>query len=126
DWSSDVCSSDLELPNARKGFINALLAGIVYIALLVVVIFLPNSPLRNDDGGIVPSPFLDGIVPIILIFFIIIGVSFGMTVGRIKSGKDISNYMADSIKEMGGYIVLVFAIAQFIAYFNWSNLGTWV
>ncbi|MBU5467279.1 AbgT family transporter [Virgibacillus sp. MSJ-26] len=115
-----------ELPNARKGFINALLAGIVYIALLVVVIFLPNSPLRNDDGGIVPSPFLDGIVPIILIFFIIIGVSFGMTVGRIKSGKDISNYMADSIKEMGGYIVLVFAIAQFIAYFNWSNLGTWV
>lgn len=115
-----------ELPNARKGFINALLAGIVYIALLVVVIFLPNSPLRNDDGGIVPSPFLDGIVPIILIFFIIIGVNFGMTVGRIKSGKDISNYMADSIKEMGGYIVLVFAIAQFIAYFNWSNLGTWV
>jgi len=115
-----------ELPNARKGFINALLAGVAYIALLVVVIFLPNSPLRNEDGGIVPSPFLDGIVPIILIFFIIIGVSFGMTVGRIKSGKDISNYMADSIKEMGGYIVLVFAIAQFIAYFNWSNLGTWV
>lgn len=115
-----------ELPNAKKGFINALLAGVAYIALLVVVIFLPNSPLRNEDGGIVPSPFLDGIVPIILIFFIIIGVSFGMTVGRIKSGKDISNYMADSIKEMGGYIVLVFAIAQFIAYFNWSNLGTWV
>jgi aminobenzoyl-glutamate transport protein len=27
---------------------------------------------------------------------------------------------------MAGYIVLVFAIAQFIAYFNWSNLGTWV
>lgn len=115
-----------ELPNAKKGFINALLAAIVYIALLIAIILLPNSPLRNEDGGMVPSPFLDGIVPIILIFFIVIGVSFGMTVGRIKSGKDISTYMAESIKEMSGYIVLVFAIAQFIAYFDWSNLGTWV
>jgi len=115
-----------ELPNAKKGFINALLAAIIYIALLVAIILLPNSPLRNEDGGMVPSPFLDGIVPIILIFFIVIGVSFGMTVGRIKSGKDISTYMAESIKEMSSYIVLVFAIAQFIAYFDWSNLGTWV
>jgi len=115
-----------KLPNAKKGFINALLAAGVYIALLVAIILLPNSPLRNEDGGMVPSPFLDGIVPIILIFFVVIGVSFGMTVGRIKSGKDISTYMAESIKEMSGYIVLVFAIAQFIAYFDWSNLGTWV
>jgi len=115
-----------ELPNAKKGFINALLAAIIYITLLVAIILLPNSPLRNEDGGMVPSPFLDGIVPIILIFFIVIGVSFGMTVGRIKSGKDISTYMAESIKEMSSYIVLVFAIAQFIAYFDWSNLGTWV
>src|SRR5699024_5947167 len=115
-----------ELPNAKKGFINALLAAIIYITLLVAIILLPNSPLRNEDGGMVPSPFLDGIVPIILIFFIVIGVSFGMTVGRIKSGKDISTYMAESIKDMSNYIVLVFAIAQFIAYFSWSNLGTWV
>jgi Putative p-aminobenzoyl-glutamate transporter len=34
--------------------------------------------------------------------------------------------MTESIKDMAGYIVLVFAIAQFIAYFNWSNLGTWL
>lgn len=34
--------------------------------------------------------------------------------------------MTDSIREMSGYIVLVFAIAQFIAYFNWSNLSTWI
>lgn len=34
--------------------------------------------------------------------------------------------MTDSIRDMAGYIVLVFAIAQFIAYFNWSNLATWI
>ncbi|MEW9677971.1 AbgT family transporter [Lentibacillus sp. L22] len=115
-----------ELPNAKKGFINAFIAGLIYIVIVAVVLFIPNSPLRSEDGGIVPSPFLDGIIPIILIFFIIVGVTFGITVGKIKSGKDVSNYMAESMKDMASYIVLVFAIAQFIAFFNWSNLGTWV
>lgn len=115
-----------ELPNAKKGFIYAMIAGLIYIAILVITILLPNSPLTNEDGGIVPSPFISGIVPIILLFFVIIGVTFGITVGKIKSGKDVSYYMSESIKDLTGYIVLVFAIAQFIAYFNWSNLGIWI
>ncbi|MFD2760865.1 AbgT family transporter [Lentibacillus juripiscarius] len=115
-----------ELPNAKKGFINSIIAALVYLAIIVITIMLPNSPLRNEDGGIVPSPFLDGIIPIIFLLFIVIGVTFGLTVGKIKSSKDVSHYMAESMKDMASYIVLVFAIAQFIAFFNWSNLGTWV
>ena len=115
-----------ELPNADKGLRNAGIAGLLYIALIVIVLMLPNSPLRNEEGGLVPSPFISGIVPILLIFFVIMGVAYGVTVGKIKSGKDISNYMAESVKELSSYIVLVFAIAQFIAYFNWSNLGIWI
>lgn len=115
-----------ELPNAKKGLIAAVITGLVYWGIIVVVIFLPNSPLTNEEGGIIPSPFIDGIVPIILIFFILIGLVFGITTGKIKSTKDATYYMTESIKDMAGYIVLVFAIAQFIAYFNWSNLGTWL
>lgn len=115
-----------EVPNAGKGFRNAVIAGSIYIAVLVVAILIPGSPLTNEDDGIVPSLFLDGIVPIILIFFVIIGLAFGITVGKIKSGKDLSHYMSEAIKDMSNYIVMVFAIAQFIAYFNWSNLGIWV
>jgi aminobenzoyl-glutamate transport protein len=114
-------------PNAKKALINSILAGLIYIAIIVVAIYIPNSPLTNEEGGLIPSsPFLSGIVPIILIFFIIIGVTFGISVGKIKSSKDISHYMSESVKDMSSYIVLVFAIAQFTAYFNWSNLGTWV
>ncbi|MFD2210794.1 AbgT family transporter [Virgibacillus halophilus] len=114
------------LPHAKKGFIFAVLAGLIYILIIAITLFLPNSPLAGKDGSIIESPFIDGIVPIILFFFIIIGVTFGITVGRIKSGKDISNYMSESVKDMASYIVLVFAIAQFTAFFNWSNLGTWI
>ena len=31
--------------------------------------------------------------------------------------------MAESMKTMSGYIVLVFVIGQFVAYFNWTNIG---
>ncbi|WP_273854328.1 AbgT family transporter [Guptibacillus spartinae] len=115
-----------EHPKAGKAFRNSIIAGVIYWALVLTVIFLPDSPLRNDEGGIVPSPFLDGIVPIILFFFITIGTTYGITVEKIKSSKDIGKYMAESMKDMSSYIVLIFAISQFISYFSWSNIATWV
>lgn len=114
------------LPQTKRAFIFSMLAGLIYILIIAGAIFIPNSPLTNEDGGLIPSPFLAGIVPLILFFFVIIGITFGISVGKIKSSKDVSFYMTESIKDMSSYIVLVFAIAQFTAYFNWSNLGTWV
>ncbi|MCG7344957.1 AbgT family transporter [Sporosarcina sp. ACRSL] len=115
-----------ENPKAGKAFRNAIIAGLVYIAILVIAINVPNSALTNEDGGLIPSPFLSGIVPIILFWFMTIGIAYGVTIGNIKTSKDVSKYMAESIKDLSGYIVLIFAISQFIAYFNWSNIGIWI
>ncbi|GAA0316558.1 p-aminobenzoyl-glutamate transporter [Bacillus carboniphilus] len=113
-------------PLEGRALRNSAIAGLVYLGLVALVLFWPNSPLRNEDGGIVPSPFLSNIVPIILFFFITVAVAYGVTVKKITGTKDIPKYMAEAMKDMSGYIVLIFAAAQFIAYFNWSNLGTWV
>ncbi|MGR9048685.1 AbgT family transporter [Halobacillus faecis] len=110
----------------KRGFRNAVLAALGFIALLIVAIAVPGSALRNEEGGIIPSPFLSGIVPIILLFFITIGVAYGVTVKKITSTRDISGYMGEAMKEMSGFIVLIFAAAQFIAYFDWTNIGTWI
>lgn len=117
---------DQATPLQVKGLRNAAFTAIGYVALLLLAIFIPGSPLVNEEGGLIPSPFLDGIIPIILFFFIAVGVAYGVTVKEIKSTRDIPRYMAEAIKDMSGYIVLIFAAAQFISYFNWSNLGTWV
>lgn len=115
-----------EDPRSGKALRNAVIAGLLYVALLAVGIFWPDSPLRGEGGTIIPSPFISGIVPIILFLFLVVGITFGISVGKIKSGKDIAGYMAESMKDMSGYIVLIFAISQFIAYFSWSNIGTWI
>ncbi|PLR82546.1 p-aminobenzoyl-glutamate transporter [Bacillus canaveralius] len=113
-------------PREDKAIRNALIGALIYIALVCLVLFIPNSPLRNEDGGLIPSPFLDGIIPIIFLFFVTVGTTFGVTIKKINKVSDVPELMTDSIRDMSGYIVLVFAIAQFIAYFNWSNLATWI
>ncbi|WP_186763877.1 AbgT family transporter [Planomicrobium sp. CPCC 101079] len=127
-YKGEAVEADIgeENPKANKGLRNAAIAGLLYLAALLALILLPDSPLRNEEGGMIPSPFLSGIVPIILIFFLVLGVAYGATTGAIKQISDISKYMTESIKDLAGYIVLIFAAAQFIAYFTWSNIGTWI
>ncbi|MDQ0160491.1 AbgT family transporter [Alkalibacillus salilacus] len=109
-----------------RGLRNTVIAGLIYLGLVALTLFWPNSPLRGEDGSMIPSPFLDNIVPILLLFFITLGVTYGVTVKKITTSGDIPKYMAEAMKDMSSYIVLIFAAAQFINYFNWSNLGTWL
>ena len=59
----------------------------------------------------------------LLLLFFVPGIIYGIIVKTIKNDKDVINHMSNSMKGMGGYIVLVFFAAQFIYWFNYSNLG---
>src|SRR5699024_6253602 len=82
----------------------AVLAALTYIVLLLAGIFWPHSLLRGDDGGMVPSPFLDGIVPILMFFFLIIGITYGVRTKKIKNTKSIASFMGEAMKDMSGFI----------------------
>jgi len=81
--------------------------------------------LRNPEtGGLMPSPFLRGVVAMIFVFFVIPGFVYGRVVGTMKNDRDIIDAMAHAMSTMGLYIVLVFFAAQFVAFFNHTNLGS--
>lgn len=110
--------------NENKALKWAGIAAAVYVGIVAMLVIPEGALLRDPKtGGILTSPFLKGIIPLILLFFITVSVAYGTKVGRIKSQADVPRLMGESIKEMSGFIVLVFVIAQFIAFFNWSNLG---
>lgn len=128
-YQGDVVEVDVaeDPPEAPRALRNAGIAALLYIALIVGTLMLPDSPLRNEQGNLLPkSPFMQGLVPILFGFFLVMGVTYGVSVGKIKSGKDAVGYMSESMRDLGGYIVLIFAISQFIAYFTWSNIGVWI
>lgn len=81
--------------------------------------------LRNPDTGSIfqQAPFFIGFVTWIFLFFLIVGFAYGRAAGTMKNDRDVIDGMASAISTLGLYIVLVFFAAQFVAFFNWSNLG---
>lgn len=107
----------------RKGLRNAGFFSVFYIALLLICIIPTNGILRGTAGSILESPFINGLVPILIIYFILLGIVYGKTTGTIQNSSDIPKLMADALAPLTGYIVLVFVIAQFISMFSYTNLG---
>ncbi len=86
---------------------------------------IPGSGFMRDPetGDLLRSPFMSGIVAIIFMVAAILGIVYGIAAKTLESNKDVINGMGKSMSTLGTYIVLVFFAAQFVAYFNWTNLG---
>ncbi|GAB1473893.1 AbgT family transporter [Bacteroidota bacterium] len=108
----------------KKGLRWAGYGTLIFIALMAWTIIPEDGLLRDPEtGGILKSPFFSGIVVGLLLLFMIPGLIYGIIVKSIRNDKDVVKHMTHSMKGLGGYIVLVFFAAQFIYWFNYSNLG---
>jgi aminobenzoyl-glutamate transport protein len=76
-----------------------------------------------ETDSLLKSPFFDGIIIGIMIFFFFPGLLYGIAVKTIRNDKDVVKHITKSMASMSGYIVLVFFAAQFVYFFNYSNLG---
>ncbi|MEL6877124.1 MAG: AbgT family transporter [Pseudomonadota bacterium] len=110
--------------NERKGLRWAGLALLGVLAFMALTLVPDWGVLRNpDNGDRIDSPFFDGFVVWILIFFVALGYAYGRAVGTMKTDRDVIDAMAAALSSLGLYIVLVFFAAQFVAFFGWTNLG---
>ena len=111
-------------PAERKGLRQAGYTLLGFTALILVLV-LPSQGILRDPKTftIIPSPFINSIVFIITLLFLVTGIVYGKVSGSITNDKDVAKAMSNSMSSMGYYIVLAFFAAQFIAYFSWSNLG---
>jgi aminobenzoyl-glutamate transport protein len=101
----------------------ALLGTIVVFALLT----LPTgAPLRNPDTGalIGNSPFMNGLIALIMVVFLATGAAYGIGSGSMKNLTDIIKAIEKALSGLGSLIFLFLIISQFVAYFNYSNMGT--
>jgi aminobenzoyl-glutamate transport protein len=70
------------------------------------------------------SPFMSGIVTMLFLSAGLLGIAYGIATRSVKSDADVMKSMGKSMETLGGYLVLVFFAAQFVKYFDWTNLGT--
>lgn len=127
DADPDADAEDIESlrlsPRERSALRWSLIALAAAVVVLVLIILPVSSPLRGDHGSIVDSPFLDGIAAVVAFLFGLTGIVYGARAGTIQKPSDVPRLMVEGIKQMAPVLVLFFAIAQFLAYFDWTHIG---
>jgi len=125
--SDDAQSDDLVkplTPAEKRGLRYAGVAFAIMTGLLLWGLLPADGFLRDPQtGSVLHSPFLKGIVAIIFLYGVGLGTAYGVGAGTVKSDRDVIRGMSQQMSTLGGYMVLVFFAAQFVAFFNWTNLG---
>jgi len=108
-----------------RGLRLALLATLAVLVGITLLTVLPNAPLRNPETGkiIGNSPFMDSLIVIITLVFFAAGLAYGRGAGTIKTKEEVIATITKSWAGLAGLLFLFLLIAQFIAYFNFSNMA---
>ncbi len=109
-----------------RGLRLALYGLIGVIAFICLLLLPPGAPLRNPiDGSILGnSPFMNSLIVTIALVFLTCGVAYGIGAGTMKSVNDVVGAMTKAIASLGGLILLLLVISQFLAFFSFTNIAT--
>jgi aminobenzoyl-glutamate transport protein len=125
DATGDVAAEALT-PEQRRGLRAAGVVALLTLAVFALAVVPEGGVLRDPEGDLLVeqiSPFLQSIVALMLIIFLLPGIAYGVVTKSIRSDRDVARMTSDSMGMMGAYIVLAFVAAHLVAFFSWSNLG---
>src|SRR4029078_11751436 len=108
----------------RRGLRFALVFFGVFILFVVAVTLPPGAPLRDPDTGdiIGVTPFMDSLLFIISMSFLLAGIGYGIGARTFTSSNDVIASVVKTFSGLAGLVFMLLLISQFIAYFNYSNL----
>ena len=103
------------------------LLGLGAVVLIVVAITAPpGAPLRDPETGniIGQTPFMDSLLFIIMLAFLVSGICYGIGARTMKGSADVIKAITKTFAGLGGMVLMLLMISQFIAYFNYTNMAT--
>lgn len=108
----------------NEGLKAALWSTIIFWVIIVLLVAIPGAPLRDlEKDTIIPSPFIEGIVPILLIYFSLVGLVYGYKTGKFTKFADAVTGMENGLKSLAGLLVLILPTAMFVDTFSKSNMS---
>ncbi len=101
----------------------ALLGFAIVIGLLTLP---PDAPLRNPQTGAIigDSPFMGSLITLVMLVFLVTGLAYGAGARTLWGTKQAIAAITKTFSSLGGLLFLFLIIAQFVAYFNYSNMAT--
>jgi len=125
EYKGEVIVDHNELTDKERKALRWAGVSVLVFCAVIGFLILPENAILKVDGNLKQWTH-DGLVPTLMMFFLVPGIVYGKVAGTIKNDKDVAKMMGSSLATMGGYLALSFAAAQFVAYFSYTNLGTFV
>jgi len=126
DPGDNAPATDVVLDKAAqsRGMRFAGLAALAVVLLVTLLTIFPGAPLRHPEtGGIIgATPFMDSLLFIIMLVFLLAGIGYGYGAGTFKGSNDVIRGVTKTFAGLAGLVFMLLMISQFIAYFNYSNL----
>lgn len=109
----------------KRGLVYAVVATMVVTGIVLWGTLTKGGFLLDPKNPtFLASYFIRGLIFFIFFYGLVAGLAYGVGARTIRSDGDVIRGMDASVATMGSYIVMAFFAAQFLAYFNWTNLGT--
>jgi aminobenzoyl-glutamate transport protein len=107
-------------PAEIRGLKIAVAALAITQSIIIAMIVVPGAPMHGS--GTLFARWVEAIVPIIFVSFLVPALAYGIALKQIRTDKDAAGLIIDSIAAMAPIIVLSFFAAQFIECFKYSGL----
>lgn len=117
----------------KRGLLFSLTIGAIYLLIFIYNI-IPGLPLSGNLLDYSEKLYIDklfgynsffnqGFVFVITIFFVLLGIFYGIGAKTIKNNHDVSNYLGHSLDGIGKTLVLIFFASTFISIFKATGIG---
>ena len=68
----------------RQALRAAGIFSVLFILAFALMVIPKGGILRGEDGSILNGPFIAGLVPILIFYFVLVGVVYGVVAGTLK------------------------------------------
>ncbi len=106
----------------RRAMIGAISIGAIYTTVILFATFSSWGILRSVNGGLIRSPFIEGILFLLSFGIGLMGMVYGFASGRYRTDGDVIEGLTQPMKLLGVYFVIAFFAAQMFACFEYSHL----
>ena len=120
----------------KKGLKHALIVSIIFVIAVIYMLIpgLPFSGLLLDVKETTYAKqvfgdnayFQDGFTYMVSLYFVIVGLAYGIHAKTITNGKDLFDKCSSYLSETGILFATLFFAAQFIAVFKKTNIASFV
>ena len=118
--------TDTDTDGGARGLRLAFYGAATVVVVVSFLTFLPGAPLRSPETGSVfdQSPFMDGLIFIIMLLFLVAALCYGRGAGTLRGSASVMAAITRTFSGLGGLIFLLLIMAQFIAWFSYTNMAT--